>query len=151
MNFINLQIIFSFSLLCELMNYSTGNSQTPHCICYLSVALCWMCTPDPLTSMLSGDREWLIRPVSWVSKDIFYAQTVPQSMHGWLAWLASWLFYAHKICMCLSNGVCWHGSRRTGGGKKKKRKEVTPLLKWEGGPHGIAELTNKKRLQFSSV
>lgn len=37
------------------------------------------------------------------------------------------------------------------GEKKKKEREVTPLLKWEGGQRGMAELTNKKHPQFSSV
>lgn len=149
MNFINLQIIFSLSLpLCVLMSRSIGNSQNPHCICNLKVALCWMCTPDPLTSMLSGDREWLIRLLSWFWIDIFYVQTVPQSMHGWLGWLAGLLLSDDEICMSLSNGVCWQGSRRTG---EKKKEEVTPLLKWEGGQHGMAELTNKKRPQFPTV
>lgn len=145
MNFINFQIIVSLpSSLCA---HSIGNSLNPLSVCYLRVLLCWMCTPDLLTSMFSGDQEWLIRLLSWVWKDAFYAQTVPQSMHGQLGWL----FSDDEICMSLSNGVCWHGSRRTGGRKKRKKKGVTPLLKWEGGQHGMAELTNKKRSQFSSV
>lgn len=74
-------------------------------------------------------QEWLIRPLSCVWKDIFYAQTVPQSMQGRLGWvglagwLADWLFSNDKICMSLSNGVWWHDSRRRGEKKGKKREK----------------------------
>lgn len=75
-------------------------------------------------------QEWLIRPLSCVWKDTFYAQTVPQSMQGrlgWagLGWLADWLFSNDKICMSLPNGVWWHDSRRRGGKKEKRERSHT--------------------------
>ena len=88
-----------------------------------------MCTPDPLTSMLSGDREWLIRPLSWVWKDIFFAKAVSQSVHGRLGRL----FPDDKICMSLSNGVCWHGSRITGVGGSHATAEMGGWTAQDGG------------------
>lgn len=127
-----------FVLMCN----STGNSQNPR-ICYLRVVLCWICTPDQLTSMLSGEREGLIRPLSWVWKHTFYAQTVSQSIDGWLGWPAvfSWQKFA---CPYLMPSVDIAPG-------EQERKTVTPLLQREGGQHGTAELTDKKRPQFSSV
>lgn len=132
----------SFSSLCAYEHH-IGYSQNPCCMCYLRVVLWWTCTPDPLTTMLSGDREWFIKPLSWVWKDFKPRQYHSHSYSERLGWL----FSDDRICMSLSNGVCWHGSRRTG----KKQKQVTPLLKWEGGQHGVAELTNTNCPQFPSV
>ncbi len=69
-------------------------------------------------------------------------------MDGSPGWLAGCFTLTKSACACLMASVDMAPGEQ---GRKKKKKEVTPLLKWEGGPHGIAELTNKKRLQFSSV
>lgn len=103
-------MILSRSTLLTLCAYAQCYWHFPESSLYLLPER--MCTPDPLTSMLSGDREWLIRPLSWVWKDIFFAKAVSQSVHGRLGWP----FPDDKICMSLSNGVCWHGSRITGVG-----------------------------------
>lgn len=66
--------------------------------------------------MLLGGREWLMRPPFCVWKDMFYVQTLPQSM---LSWRARCLFPNDKICISLSDGVCWHDSR------KKKKSHAT--------------------------
>ena len=144
LNFINFQTIFSLSLplslsLCVLVTWSIGNPENPRCISYLRVALSWLCSPDPLTSMFPGDRVAGNQvPFLGVKRYILCPDSVRVD-----AWTAAWLpvYPMTKFaCPCL-NGVCWHGSRGRG---TKKKKDITPLLRREGGQHGMAELTNQK-------
>lgn len=75
-------------------------------------------------------QEWLIRPLSCVWKDIFYAQTVPQSMQGRLGWagLGGWLAGWLTDCFPMTKFACPYlmvsGDMTPGeeGGKKKREK-----------------------------
>ena len=54
----------------------------------LTVSVTWKAVYSwPTNNMLSGDREWLIRPLSWVWKDIFFCQG-SVTVSAWTAWLA---------------------------------------------------------------